>query len=183
MLWGTAGRGHRPQGAKGRPKLEGTTDRRPNLPWLLKIPSVSSWLLGNTQALHMPCPPVDGDVLNHLLCVCILQRNAPRRHCQNHLLELASSHPCLAVGRHQTPLQIGKGLHPPSLAGVLQTLYGMPPTWTLAVKAPAVRMGKQSLEIRRALHRTPLESVHTTAMHMGKDRPHLSQYFTLLSVL
>lgn len=42
---------HGPQGAKGRPKLEGTTDRRPSPPWLLKIPSVSIWLLGNTQAL------------------------------------------------------------------------------------------------------------------------------------
>ena len=113
VLWGTAGRRHGPQGAKGRPKLEGTTDRRPSPPWLLKIPSVSSWLLGNAQALHKPCPPVDGDVLNHLLCVCILQRDAPWRHCQNHLLGLASSHTCLAVGRHQTPLQIWQGSSPP----------------------------------------------------------------------
>lgn len=109
-----AGRGHGPQGAKGRPKLEGTTERRPSPPWWLKMPSVYSWLLGNSQALHTPCSPVDGDVLNHLLCVCILQRDAPRRHCQNHLLELASSHPCLAVGRHQTPLQIWQGSSPPA---------------------------------------------------------------------
>lgn len=77
----------------------------------------------------------------------------------------------------------GKGLHPPQLAKIPQTLYKVPPTWTLAAKAPAVGMGKQSLEIRHDLHRTPLKSVHATAMHTEKDRPHLPQYFTLLSML
>lgn len=68
----TAEGGHRPQGAKERPKHEGTAERKLSPPWLLKFPSVFSWLLGTTQPTPMTCPPVDGDVLHHLLSVCIL---------------------------------------------------------------------------------------------------------------
>lgn len=132
----------------------------------------------------MTCPPVDGDVLHHLLSVCILQRDAPWRHCQNHLLKLASSDPCLGVEKHQQSLQTwqGSSSHPLARKSPADSVQ-YHSLGILAAKAPAVGMGQQSLAIRHALHRTLFESIHTTATQTGRDRPHLPQHFTLLSLL
>lgn len=115
---------------------------------LLTEPSLAAQIPINLQTPN-PNPPVDGDVLHHLLSVCILQRDAPWRHCQNHLLKLASSNPCLAVEKkkkNQQSLQTWKGFSPHPLCWKEpHRLCTVSLIWIFAAKAPAVGMGQQSL--------------------------------------
>lgn len=109
-----------PQAVLGAQQTEGTGLRKDlSLEVLLTEPSLAAQIPINLQTPN-PNPPVDGDVLHHLLSVCILQRDAPWRHCQNHLLKLASSNPCLAVEKKKNTSNLckpGKGFHLIPFAG------------------------------------------------------------------
>lgn len=155
-----------PQAVLGAQQTEGTGLRKDlSLEVLLTEPSLAAQIPINLQTPKSN-PPVDGDVLHHLLSVCILQRDAPWRHCQNHLLKLASSNPCLAVEKKKPPA-ISANLErvftsSPLLEGAPQTLYSITHL-DICCKGSCCRDGTaESGKIRHVMHITFFKSFHTT---------------------